>query len=361
MAKALLFADLHIHSHKDSVDRLHDCLQVLHWIFEQADKHEVQHILFLGDLFHERAKIDVLNYLYTFEAFMKHMLANKPHYDMWLLIGNHDMYHKEKWNVNSIKPLTAISQIHIVDQPSTISISGVNIDFCPHTENPIKELEKLKKGRDKDSLRLLLGHMAVHGAKLNKLYGTKSDVIVEYDNDMQQVGVDVFDGWDRVFLGHYHGAQQLSDNVEYIGSPLQLSFGEAFEEKHLVLLDLDTLEKTYIPNEFSPKHYILPPEEISTYQLKDNFVRIVVDNMSAKDVLDLRREIVVNHKVASVSFMPKDKKPEETAAVVEEAKAAFDDMDKMLDTYITNRGVPAGMDGKLIKEFGKRVLENVVV
>lgn len=357
MAKALLFSDLHIHSHKNSVDRLQDCLKVLAWIFEQAKKHKVQHVLFLGDLFHERAKIDVLNYLRTFEVFMTHMLVNDPDFDMYLLIGNHDMYHRENWGVNSVKPLTAIPKVHIVEQPSTIKIGGVEIDFCPHTENPIKELAKLRKDRDECSLRLLLGHMAVHGAKLNKLYGIKSDVIVEYDNDMVTVGTDVFKGWDQVFLGHYHGAQELEENIEYIGSPLQLSFGEAFEEKHIVILDLDTLEKTYIENEFSPKHYILPPSELSAYDLTNNFVRVAIgEDMSQKDMVDLRREIVANHKMASLDFKQKEKKIEEAEAIVEGAKSIFDDEEKMIEMYIKAKGVPDGLDEKHLLACGYRAL-----
>lgn len=197
MAKALLFSDLHLHSHKESVERLGHCLETLEWVFAQATQHDCQHLLFLGDLFHERAKIDVMNYLRTFEVFMKEMISKKPKFDMWLLIGNHDMYHKERWDVNSVKPLTAIPNVHIVDSPSSILFGDTMIDFCPHTENPMRELEKIKSGRTTKSLRLLLGHMAVHGAELNKMYGTRADVIVEYDNDMVPVTVDIFKDWDH--------------------------------------------------------------------------------------------------------------------------------------------------------------------
>lgn len=361
MPKALLFTDLHIHSHKDSVDRLQDCLKILNWVFEQATENKVDHVLFLGDLFHDRSKIDVLVYLRTFEAFMQNMISNKPAFDMWLLIGNHDMYHKEKWDVNSVKPLTAIPNVHIVAEPSTINIGGLDIDFCPHTENPIRELEKLKKGRSKESLRLLLGHMAVHGAKLNKLYGTKSDVLVEYDNDMVAVGVECFTGWEQVFLGHYHGAQELNEHVEYIGSPLQLTFGEAFEDKHIVILDLETLEKKYINNTFSPKHYILPPSEIQSYDLKDNFVRIVMDGMSAKELVDLRKEIVDKHHVASLDFKQKERKVEEEQAMIEDAKSIMDNEEEMVESYMKNKGVPAGMDSARLLACGKRALIKKVI
>jgi DNA repair exonuclease SbcCD nuclease subunit len=283
---------------------------------------------------------------------MDEMITKKPDFDVWLLIGNHDMYHKETWDVNSVKPLSAIPGIHIIDEPSTITFGGRQIDFCPHTENPIAELAKLKAGRSKDSLTLLMGHMAVHGAKLNRLYGTKSDVIVEYDGDLQPVSVDVFDDWDMTLLGHYHGAQQLNDKVEYVGSPLQLSFGEAFEEKHVLLLDLETLEKEYIPNTFSPVHYIITPEDVPTYNLKDNFVRIVLDGVDEKGKVDLRREILANHEVASLDFKEKEKKIEEDEVIIDDAKANLLNEEEMMENYVKDNPPPAELDVKKLLSKG---------
>lgn len=357
MRNALIFTDLHGHSHKDSVERLHDCLEVLEWVFAQAYEHDCKHIFFLGDLFHERSKIDVLNYLRTFEVFMKHMLQKSPPFDLWALIGNHDMYHQQKWDVNSVKPLTAIPNLHVVDQPKTVNIGGLDIDFCPYTENPIKELAALKKGRDKNSLKLLLGHMAVHGAELNKLYGTKSDVIVEYDNEMYPVSVDVFNDWNQTFLGHYHSAQKLNEKVEYVGSPLQLSFGEAFQDKHVVILDLETQEKKYVKNTFSPVHFIIEPHDLSTYDLNKNFVRIV-GNMTGKDIIDLKRSVHEHYTVASLDFKQKDKIEEEDLAVVEGVKGLLVDEEEMMRIYVKSKGVPPGMDEPHLMDIGRTICKS---
>jgi DNA repair exonuclease SbcCD nuclease subunit len=356
MAKALLFSDLHLHAHKESVHRLQHCIDTLEWIFDQAVAHDCDHILFLGDLFHERAKIDVLNYLRTFEVFMKRMLVDQPKFDMWLLIGNHDMYHRERWDVNSVKPLTAIPKVHIVDTPSSILFGDVLIDFCPHTENPIRELEKIKESRTKESLRILLGHMAVHGAELNRLYGTRADVIVEYDNDMIPVSVDIFKDWDHVFLGHYHGAQHLNDKVEYLGSPLQLSFGEAFQEKHILILDLETMEKEYVVNTFSPKHLILQPEEVASHDMNNAFVRVEVDDTGNKELIDMQRDIQKKFEVLSFSYKQKDKKMEQDKAVVTASKAMLQNEAEMLQIYMDNHGVPSGMDKTHLLQIGTKCL-----
>lgn len=361
MAKALIWSDLHIHNHKDRVDRLQDCIKVLNWVFDEAAKNDCAFIFFLGDLFHERDKIDVRNYLKTFEVFMKHMIYDAADRDMYLLVGNHDMYHKERWDVNSIKPLSAIPRVHIVETPQRMLLGGRQIDWMPHTENPVKELAELK-AENGGAGDILFGHMSVDGALLNLCYGTKSDVIVEYDNDMVAVDSKVFDEWQMTFLGHYHGAQMIGDKVEYVGSPLQLTFGEAFQEKHLIVLDLDTLEKKYIVNTFSPQHLIVNTEDVKNeaYNLDNSFVRLVTESMSNKDLIDLKRTISQSYKILSLDSKPLEKKVEEDHLVIEGARTALLNIQDMLEKYVKERGVPEGLDKSKLLTAGKRCLQKTV-
>jgi len=357
MSKALIWSDLHIHAHKDRADRLQNCIDVLNWIFEEASKNDCKYIFFLGDLFHERAKIDVKNYLKTFEVFMNHMIKDSANKDVYLLVGNHDMYHKERWDINSIKPLSAIPKVHIIDCPQQIIIDDIKIDWMPHTENPIKELIDLKK-KNKEAGHVLLGHMSVNGALLNTCFGTKSDVVVEYDNDMIPVDVGQFEDWNHVFLGHYHGAQKLNEKVEYVGSPLQLTFGEAFQEKHIIVLDLETFEKKYIKNNFSPKHLILTPKDIQdeNYKLDGNFIRIVTDSIPSKDLIDLKRDIVKKHSILSIDTKQIEKKKNIDQDTVLNIKTDLLNVNDIIKNYIKHTKIPDGLDEKKLIEIGKNCL-----
>lgn len=358
MAKALIWSDLHIHAHKDNVDRLHDCLQVLRWAFDTAEVKGCDYIFFLGDLFHDRSKIDILNYLRTFEVFVDYMVTRSSPIQVFLLVGNHDMYHRERWDVNSVKPMNVISNVEIIDQPCTKVLGGRPVDFLPYTANPVEDLKKLKD-RDGSILGhdILLSHLAVDGAILNRLYGTKADVIVEYDNEMTPVTVDLFDDWKMTFLGHYHASQMLNDKVEYVGSPLQLSYGEVFQEKHLIVLDLATLEKEYITNNFSPRHYIIPPSDIDAYDLNGQFVRVVVDDMSRKDLVDIRQEVLDKYKVATFDFKEDDKKPQKDQDVVDQVKANLNNLDDVLRNYIEATGAHSGLNKDLLLKIGEEICQ----
>lgn len=356
MSKAIIWSDLHIHSHKNNTNRAQDCIQVLSWVLEEAKKNECTDVIFLGDLFHERSKIDIQNYLMAFEAFLN-FSYECPHIKVWMIVGNHDMYHKERWDVNSIKPFNAIPNVTIIDKPTTVKIDDLLVDFLPHVENPFAELAKLKEGRHPSSLRLLLSHLSVDGASLHGLFSSQSDVIVEYDDHMVRVDADAFDDWERTFLGHYHGAQKLNDKVEYVGSPLQLSFSEAFQQKHIILFDFKTFKQKYIVNEFSPQHFILAPDEIAAYDLSGHFVRIQVDRVISQDMVDIRNDLI-DKKAASVTFQVKDRKKEDVEQI-EQACSILQNIEDMIEEYVKTTGVPAGMDSKLLIEIGQKIAKEI--
>lgn len=340
MSKVLVTSDIHIHQHKKSSDRLNHCLDALQWIFETAIDRNIKDILFLGDLFHDRQKLDTYGYVKTYDMFEKYLYED-PKFNMYLLVGNHDMYYFQRWDVSSVKPLRAFPTVTVIEKPSTIKIGDHFVDFLPYTHDPIGDLNTLKS----PSHELLCAHIAVDGAKLNLHHSTKSEVCVEHDGDMKVIGSNVYADWDQVFLGHYHGPQNVGINAEYVGSPLQLSFGEAFEDKHIIIYDLQTKKKEYIKNDFSPQHFIIPASERSSYDLNGNYVKLLTDNLDSADLVDLRKEL--ENDVATLEIKPILKKEEEH--IIEDAKAILYNKDEMLQKYVEEVEKNNGL-GELNKE-----------
>lgn len=350
MSELLFFTDIHIHSHKKSISRIDDCLKVLEWVFETAEKNNIKDVLFLGDLFHDRQKIDVLVYQKTFEIFLKRQIS-KASFNIYLLIGNHDMYHRDRWDINSISPLNAIPGIKVIDKPETLDILGHKFDFMPHAENPLEDLSNFKGKRE-----FLCAHLAVDGAKLNS-HGTEADVIVEHDGEMVKVDKDCFSKWERTFLGHYHAPQQVSDTIEYIGSPLQLNFGETFQTKHICIFNPDTGERKYVDNDFSPRHLVIPAADVEKYKLEGNFVRVVVDDMTSPDVLEMHQGLRSSAGASSLELKPSRKKAD-LEHVITDAKAILYNEDEMLEKYLEDVGIGELKEKKLLS-IGKSICEGV--
>lgn len=293
MSKILIFSDIHVHQHKNSSKRLDDCLGALEWVFNVACERKIKEVLFLGDLFQDRQKIQVLSYQKTFDVLWKY----HDKFVLWLLLGNHDLWYADKWDVSSVFPLRAIPNIRIIDSISTHKIGNLNIDFIPFTKDPISAASQFS-----NKSNIMCGHLAIDGAQLNTMYNTTSEVSVEFENDMVPVTTEFFDGWKKVFLGHYHGSQIINGFIEYVGSPLELNFSEAFQQKHCIVLDTETLEQEYVINNFSPKHLIVREGEIKKYNLTNNFVEILTEDISQTNLMSLTTEITSEHDVCELRF-----------------------------------------------------------
>jgi DNA repair exonuclease SbcCD nuclease subunit len=232
-------------------------------------------------------------------------------------------------------------------------VGGHQIDFLPFVHDPIDHLKTLQQERE--SPKILIGHLAIHGAELHSVYHNLSDVVLEHDGEMVKVTPELFSFWDKVFLGHYH-SPQIIKNIEYIGSPLELNFGEAYQEKHMILYDLVTGEQEYIVNDFSPKHLVLTEDEVEDQELENNFVRVNVVNAKSIEILGLRKNIQ-EKKPGTLEIIQKPKKEEKQ--VVEDAKSILNNEDEMLDTYV--KEVETGdLDKVRLLEIGKNICRTPV-
>lgn len=356
--KILIFSDIHIHPHKKSAERLGHCVEALDWAFKTAVERKIRNIVFLGDLFHDRQKIDVLTYQRTFEIFEKHLLGGQL--NVTLLLGNHDLWHYQKLDVSSVNPLRNLPGVRVVNSPSVEVLHEGDEEFffgmLPYTHNPIEDLKVVDdewKSKHTDQIKVLGGHVSVDGAVWNVRYNTMSDVTIEHDGDMVRVGPDIFDGWDRVFLGHYHAAQKLNDTVEYVGSPLQLSFGEAFQDKHLIVFNTSDNKVEYVKNTFSPNHYILKEDEISKHELEGQFVRLEVEDMADRQLSDVRLKLMEESKVSTLEIKQAQRKDDH---VIKDAKAILYKEEEMLEKYVEQANTE-GLDKDTLIKIGSEICQ----
>lgn len=351
MARILLFSDIHVHPHKRKAERLHDCLKALDWVFSVAVKEQVDAVLFGGDLLHERQKIDSLTYTEVFKILESH---SNHKFKTWLLLGNHDMWFSNNWNVNSIYPFGALNNFETVTETKELKICDSVWHFIPYTHNPLEELEKLP--RNNVANIYLLGHLSIDGAKLNSA-GSIADVSVEHDGDMIKMDRKAFKEYKHSFFGHYHGAQKLSSNMEYIGSPLQLSFGEAGEEKHVIILDTSNNTKVYIKNDFSPKHHYINQSELHKFtkqELERSFVTLIADlDVSSLD----KKEIESKIEELGIDTIKIRQKPREiNEHVLDDAKAILSDEDKLIERYVQQVN-PEGLDRDILVSLGQSITQ----
>lgn len=282
MGKAVVSADNHIHAHKGSVERLYDCLDVLKWVFETALANSIPDVFILGDLLQDRVKIHTLAYHGVFSLFKKYAVEEglKVH----LLLGNHDCWQNNNWDVNTVAPLGSLPNVRVIDRPCSYEVQGRMIDWMPYAKDPARHLLGLGKGD------LLLGHLSIAEAQYSINRTQWSDLPVECETDMEKLEVERLNRWKKVILGHIHMAQNIG-NVEYLGSPLELRSDECGVEKHIGILDLDTLAIDYVANDFSPRHLLVHESDIEKADLDNNFVTVIVEDAGHTSISDLKQRV----------------------------------------------------------------------
>ncbi len=244
LLELVLFSDMHAHNfrfgakrvmHEDGSmynSRLIDCVTVLREIKAYCVKHNIEHVLFGGDLFHRRSILhtDVFNVIYE-------EIANMSNLKFVMIPGNHD-YADRAGNVHSLVPFGRLPNVIVLEEYSLSTVGDkIAVAAVPFTDDPAEAKERLKVAgemadRNKEVTGnpcILLAHLGMQGAKVG------SDYVLVSDSD---IGVDdvPYDKFTACFFGHYHQHQQLFPNGYYIGATHHHNWGDANTERGFIHL-----------------------------------------------------------------------------------------------------------------------------
>lgn len=203
--------------------RLLDSVSVLHQVRDYAIQNNISTIACLGDFFHTRKKIDVDIYNTAYSIIED---IHSKGLTFILIAGNHDIYYRNNATVTSLRPMQKYAKI--VNEPYVVD----NIVMLPYYEQPEKFTEVIQSISVPNPIYFL--HAEYKGAYRAKV----SKDIAKHGIDSSIFPADT----QRVFMGHYHMQQALTDKIMYLGSPLQITTREIYEDKFFYVFDTVTLE-----------------------------------------------------------------------------------------------------------------------
>lgn len=354
MPEILLCADEHIHPHGGSLGKMDRCLEAFEWIYSTAAARGITSVISLGDLFHDREKINTFAYHRAYDILAK---ARERGIITYLLLGNHDMYFRESFDVNSLRPLEKVAEI--VAAPKSLEVEGLQIDFLPFVSRPAAAIRE-SFPREQHS-PILCGHIPVAGGVMNRLWGTRYRNIISPELselgvvEGEEVEVGVFAKYKRIFLGHFHSRQILDEGrIQYVGSPLQINYSDAMDPRGVEILDTKTLKTEFVENDFSPRYFILPyDEDFTKYNLKGSHLRLVApSDFGNADLLDMKQKILEEFGPSSVEIVAtKAEKNEDMEAVLERSMAFSENREDILRQYLESTEIPEGLDKEVLLQI----------
>lgn len=178
-------------------------------MIEEAHKRNVKKCFFLGDWHHHRATINVSTLNYTVNALQ---ILNDNFDEVHMIMGNHDLYYREKRDLNSLPFAIKYPNINIIND-DIYEEDGVA--FCPWlVEDEWKRLKELKS-------KFIFGHFELPDFYLNAMIKMPDHGGLQV-SDLSKA--------EKVFSGHFH-KRQIKNNVVYPGNCFPHNFSDAWDEE----------------------------------------------------------------------------------------------------------------------------------
>ena len=285
-----IFTDLHLGVHQNSSTWHNIALKWADWFVEELKSKSIKNILFLGDFFHSRSEISV-NTIHASSEFLNRF----KDFNLFMVVGNHDSYYKQKSDIHSLSILTGYPNITIYDKTITTSICDKKVTFCPWGFS-YDDIEKSD---------IIFGHFEIESFKMNA-------------HKLCEVGVkpkQLLKKADIIFSGHFHLNEEREydeGKIVYVGSPFQLDFGERDSRKGYYIIDFNNLSYNFYNNEVTPTHHRLLLSEIINDEdidegvkeiIKNNFIKLVIDKPIDQKIID---KIIHNCSICSPLSMVVD-------------------------------------------------------
>ena len=259
--KAAVFTDIHFGLKGNSKVHNQDCEDFIDWYIQQAKDNGCETGIFCGDWHHNRNSLN----LTTMDATIRSMEKLGAAFEQFFFFdGNHDLYYKDKRDVNSTAFAKHIPGITFVDEITTIE----DVTIVPWlVGDEWKKLRTLKS-------KYVFGHFELPSFYMNAMVQMP---------DHGELKAEDFKHQSYVFSGHFHKRQQQGV-VHYLGNAFPHNYADAWDDdRGMMILDRENdKEPEYLNWADCPKY-----RTIKLSQLIDEQETLIKPNMYLRVNLDL--------------------------------------------------------------------------
>jgi len=282
--KFAFIADVHLSGYsQDKIvnqlpERLNSLKNILYQIANYCIENKINTVVIGGDLLHGKSLIHAVAQSIMLEYFRDFTET----LEFIIIDGNHDVSAKGKDAVSALKSLDNEPNVIRYKEPTMVG----DVYFVPWSFG-IAEIIKNNKAK------YLISHFGLNEGILNSGASIISDLGIP----------DLAGKYKYVILGHYHKPQSIiRKDIElyYVGSPIQIDWGEKNEEKRFLVIDTDNDIINSIPTQGYTKYceFIITPDnsnEIVQEAIKlkgeGHFVKLV--KTESIDTLALEKDFIV--------------------------------------------------------------------
>tara|TARA_B110000211_G_scaffold9108_1_gene9712 strand:- start:16079 stop:17149 length:1071 start_codon:yes stop_codon:yes gene_type:complete len=297
--------------------------------FPTLEKENIDTLFHLGDIVDKRKTINYVTLNRFRNVFVKKCADLKI--TSHVLVGNHDIPYRNNNDINAMGELFGeqySEYLNFYSEPKDIEIDGLKITMMPWINNA-NYADCMEHISSTDS-RVLFGHLDLTGFVMHQ------GVVNHHGMDSKP-----FEAFELVCTGHFHHKSK-KDNIQYLGNPFELTWGDFDDPRGFHIFDTETLELKFIRNPHRMFYKIFYDDRDITMneaierdfsQYKDTYVKVVILNKTNPYWFDLMLDKLYQHNPANVSIVDDNKNLGDMADedIINEAEDTLTIMRKYID------------------------------
>lgn len=283
--KAMVFTDLHLGLKSNSIAHNDDCLNFVKWAIAKGKEEGCETLFFLGDWHNNRASINIVTLNYSLKAL--ELLSQA--FNVFFIPGNHDLYYRDKRDVQSAEWARHIPNVHIVNDFFTES----DITIVPWlVGDDHKKISKIKS-------KYVFGHFELPHFYMNAMVQMPDNGEIKRE-DFTNAG--------HVFSGHFH-KRQSHNNITYVGNCFPHNYADAGDDSRGVMILEWGKEPTFHAWPDQPRYRVYALSELladpDNLLTKGMHVRINLDiDISYEEATFIKETFVGSHSVREITLLP---------------------------------------------------------
>jgi DNA repair exonuclease SbcCD nuclease subunit len=239
--------------------------------FPYLIENNITNILHLGDYYEHRKYVNFKALEHNRKIFLEKLREHDIVMD--IIPGNHDVFYKNTNELCSLKELMGhyIDVVKIHMDPTIIEYDTLNVAVIPwiNVGNYASTMEYIRNC----SANIVAGHFEFSGFEM-------------YKGIPNPHGMDTadFKRFESVLSGHFH-TKSSKENVHYLGSQMEFTWGDCDDPKYFHILDTDTRQITPVLNPHTLHTKVVYNDEKMDYNgydvtaLDSQFVKVIVENL----------------------------------------------------------------------------------
>lgn len=283
---AACFTDIHYGLKQNSRLHLEDCHRYIDWFIAEAKARNAETCIFLGDWMHHRSSINVA----TMNATIKDLKKLNDNFEtVYFITGNHDLYYRDKRDMNSIEYARELSNFVMVDE----HFLQDDVAIIPWlVGDEYKEVAKVQ-------CKYMFGHFELPYFKMNAM--------IEMP-DHGGLKAAHLEGPEYVFSGHFH-KRQFKNNIHYLGNAFPHNYADAGDDERGAMFLTWNEEPIYVNWSEGPKYRV-----VTLKQLLDNhanlldsytYARVKLDiNISYEEATFIKEKFAEQYNVRELQLIP---------------------------------------------------------